>query len=217
MRKKAYEIIFNDEYILVVNKQAKILVCPSPKKEKITLTNLLEKDLKMKLFPCHRLDRETTGLIMYAKSKEIHYQILKEFQNKEVEKKYIGFVKGRIEKKKGILEGYILDREGKKYREKPKKAKTLYKVLEEFKDFSVVEMIPLTGRTNQLRIQFAKINHPILGERKYAKGKDFPIKFKRVALHSYFLSFIHPISKERVRLKIDLPKDMKEFLKNFKN
>jgi len=213
--KKAFEVVFNDEYVLVVNKKTKILVCPSPKKEKYTLTSLLEKDLKIRVFPCHRLDRETTGLIMYAKDKEIHKEIIKEFQKREIEKKYIGFVKGRLEKKKAILEGFILDREGKRFGEKPKKAQTLYKVLEEFEGFSVVEMIPLTGRTNQLRIQFARVGHPILGERKYARGKDFPIKFRRLALHVYFLSFIHPISKERVKLKIDLPQDMKKFLNDY--
>jgi 23S rRNA pseudouridine1911/1915/1917 synthase len=217
MEEKAFEVIFNDEYLTVVNKIVKILICPSPKKEKVTFTTLLEEYLKTKIYPCHRLDRETTGLIMYAKAKEIHREIFREFQKKEIKKKYIGFVKGRLNKKKGILRSVVLDREGSRFGEKPKKAETLYKVLKEFEHFSIVEMIPLTGRTNQLRIQFSQISHPILGERKYAKGKDFKVKFKRVALHAYFLSFIHPISKEKIDIKIDLPEDMKTFLDKYKN
>ena len=68
---KAFEIIFNDEYLVVLNKIAKILVVPTPKKEKITLTSLLKKELKEDIFPCHRLDRETTGIIVYAKNVDI--------------------------------------------------------------------------------------------------------------------------------------------------
>ena len=88
----------------------------------------------------------------------------------------------------------------------------MYRILKDFDNFSVVELEPLRGRTNQLRIQFAKLGHPILGERVYAFRKDFKVKFRRLALHAYFLSFIHPISNQRLNLKIDLPQDMKEFL-----
>jgi 23S rRNA pseudouridine1911/1915/1917 synthase len=173
----------------------------------------LEEQLKEKVYPCHRLDRETTGLIIYAKSREIQEKIMQEFRRSLVKKKYLAFVRGKLKEKKGILEGYILDEEGKRFREKPKKAKTAYRLLQEFRGYSVVELEPFTGRTNQLRIQLAKIGNPILGERKYAFGRDFKVRFRRLALHAYFLSFIHPVSKERVSLRIDLAVDMKLFLK----
>lgn len=80
--------------------------------------------------------------------------------------------------------------------------------------FSLLKLEPQTGRTNQLRIQLAKIGHPILGERKYAFGRDFKVNFKRLALHAYFLSFFHPISKKRINLHIDLASGMQDFLKN---
>lgn len=210
--KKPFEIVFEDDYLIVVNKTAKILVQPSPKKEKYTLTSLLKTTLKKNVYPCHRLDRETSGLIIYAKTPEVQRIIMEEFRAGEVRKKYAAFVKGRLQKREGMLEDYIVDKEGRYFGEKPKKAKTIYCVLREFKDFSIVELKPLTGRTNQLRIQMAKLGNPILGERKYAFGRDFRVNFKRLGLHAYFLDFIHPISKERVDFSIGLAHDMKSFL-----
>ena len=212
--KEGFKIIFSDDYLVVIDKIAKVLVQPSPKREKITLTYLLQERIGKKIFPCHRLDRETTGLIIYAKTSQIQRKIMEEFKQREVRKAYFAFVKGNLKKKKGVLEGRIIDKEGSRFGEKSKPAKTLYKVQKEFKDFSLVKLEPLTGRTNQLRIQLAKVGHPILGERKYAFGRDFKVKFKRLALHSCFLSFIHPISRERLTLSIDLASDMQKFLKD---
>jgi len=208
-----FEIVFEDEHLIVLNKTAKILIQPSPKKEKNTLTSLLRKQLNKKVFPCHRLDRETTGLIIYAKNNSIEESIIQEFRMKQVEKKYVAFIKGKLINDKGVLKGKVLDQEGRKFGEKPKEAKTFYKVLEVFFGWSIIELKPFTGRTNQLRIQLAEINHPILGESKYALRRDFKIKFRRLALHASSLSFTHPVSGRRINLDIDLAKDMKEFLK----
>lgn len=212
--RKAFNIEFEDEYVIVLNKKSKILVHRA-KNEKYTLTSLLNEELKKKkeeAFPCHRLDRETTGLIIYAKDKRIQRAVMEEFKKRKVGKKYLAFVQGRLKKKRGKLEGYILDKEGRLFRERPRRAETLYKVVKEYRGFSVLELQPLTGRRNQLRIQLAKIGHPVLGEDKYALRRDFPVNLRRLALHAYFLSFIHPVSKERIEIKIDLPEDMKRFL-----
>jgi len=210
-----FEIIFQDAAIVVLNKIARILIQPSPKKEKYTLTSLLAETLKMAVYPCHRLDRETSGLIVYAKSQSIQEKVMNEFRRGAVKKRYLAFVRGRLRQQKGILEGYILDREGKRYGERPKKAKTSYCVLKEYKAFSVVELEPFTGRTNQLRIQLANIGNPILGERKYAFGKDFKIRFRRLALHACFLSFIHPLTGQKLHYRLDMPQDMRDFLEKY--
>jgi len=210
--KQAFDIVFNDEYVIVLNKIAKLLIHPSPKKEKWTLTSILKDKIKADVYPCHRLDRETTGLIIYARDKQMQKKVMDEFKKGLVKKKYIAFVRGKIKKPRGYLSGYILDADGARFKEKPKMAKTNYRVLNNLKYFSVVELMPVTGRTNQLRIQLAKQGNPILGERRYAFRRDFRVDFKRLALHAYFLSFIHPVSRQRVNLEIDLPDDMKEFL-----
>ena len=137
--------------------------------------------------------------------------VAQQFKEGQVEKKYIAFVKGSLDKRKGLLQDYIIDREGKIFGEKPKIAKTIYRVLKQSRDFSQLELKPLTGRTNQLRIQLAKIGHPILGESKYAFRRDFKVKAKRLLLHAFYLRFVHPVSKEKVALSIDLAPDMKAF------
>ncbi|RKY36620.1 MAG: hypothetical protein DRP72_03920 [Candidatus Omnitrophota bacterium] len=217
---KPFQIIFQDAYLLVVNKIAKLLIQPTPKREKVTLTTLLQEELRREVIPCHRLDRETTGLIIYAKSKHIQRIIAEEFRRRKVEKRYIAFVKGRLSKKEGFLKGHILDKEAEIFGEKPKEAITLYKVRKSFDYFTVVELRPITGRTNQLRIQLAHIGHPILGEDKYAFRRDFylagkRINFKRLALHAFFISFVHPVKRKKVSFKINLPQDMEEFLKKY--
>ncbi len=214
--KEAFQIVFEDDFVIVLNKIAKILIQPSPKKETRTLTTLLEERIGGKVYPCHRLDRETTGLIVYAKDKRIQREIMEEFKKGMVTKKYVAFCKGHVKKKRGRWQDYIVDKEGKRFGERPKIAKTRYAVCGQLKGFSVIELEPLTGRTNQLRIHLAKAGHPILGERKYAFGRDFKINFKRLGLHAFFLSFIHPVSKERLDLKIGLASDMEEFLEKMK-
>lgn len=212
MLKNSIELVFNDEYILIVNKPPKIIVQPSPD-NKTNLTTILKEKLKESLFPCHRLDKETSGLLMYAKSHKIASFLTKQFKERKIEKRYYALVKGVPRRKKGMIESYVIDKEGRYFKEKPKKATTFYRLIKKFSHFSLLELIPLTGRTHQLRIQLAQIGHPILGEKKYAYKKDFPINFKRLALHAYFLKFTHPISKEEVTVSVDLAKDIKEFIK----
>jgi len=209
---KAYDIVFFDEYLLVVEKKAKILVQPSPKKENITLTLLIKEELKEEVFPCHRLDRETTGLMIYAKDKNMQKNIMDQFKKQAVKKKYIAFIEGALQKNKGLLKGFIQDKEAMRFGERPKEAKTFYRLKSKFVNWSVVELEPITGRTNQLRIQLARAGCPILGEDKYAFRRDFSVRFKRLALHAFYLSFRHPLSKDRVEIKIDLAQDMKDFL-----
>jgi len=210
--REPFKIVFDDGYLIVVNKIAKVLIQASKKDAKHTLTSLLGRERGYKVFPCHRLDRETTGLVIYAKSSEVQGKIADQFRRREVKKKYIAFVKGNLKKRKGVWQGEIIDREGKIFAEKSKRAKTFYRVLKDFSGWSVLELSPITGRTNQLRIQLAKINHPILGEDKYAFRRDFKVKFKRLGLHAFYLDFIHPVSRQKITLEIDLALDMSEFL-----
>lgn len=210
--KEPFRIVFEDDCIIVLEKIAKILILPSPQKEKHTLTSLLEEKIKKPVYPCHRLDRETSGLIIYAKSRNMQERIMNQFRQGLVKKMYVAFVRGRLKQKKGVFSGYVLDREGKKFGEKPKKAKAYFFVAAQRHNYSVVELEPLTGRTNQLRIQLAKAGNPILGERKYAFGRDFTVNFKRLALHACFISFNHPVSGRRLNFKLDLPQDMRTFL-----
>lgn len=205
-------IIYEDEWLLVVDKPGGLLVIPSPKKESRTLTNILNADLEQRgissyrLHPCHRLDRETSGLIIYAKGKSMQKKLMQEFKKRKVKKIYLAFVKGWVNHDYGKIDYPI---EGSP-------AVTKYRVLIKNKDFSILEVIPLTGRTNQIRIHLKRIGHPILGETKYAFRRDFKIKVKRLFLHAQALEFFHPITKKNLSLSSPLPLDMRDFLNRYK-
>lgn len=212
--------MFDDDYLVVVDKIAKVLTQASKKDEKNNLTSLLRRHLGYKVFPCHRLDRQTTGLLIYAKSASVEKMMFDRFRYREVEKKYLAFVKGNFRNKRGSWQGRIIDRQGRIFSEKSKYAKTFYRVLRNFNGWSVLELSPVTGRTNQLRIQLAGIGHPILGEDKYAFRRDFPplagkFRFKRLALHAFYLSFSHPVSRNKITLEIGPAEDMQKFLNRF--
>jgi len=212
--KESYKIIFEDDYLIGVSKLGKLLVHPASKGDESTLTTVLAKKMGYKVYPCHRLDRETTGILLYAKDKKTEQSIMNQFRNGLIQKEYLALVKGRMKKFKGVLESMIIDKQGAQHGEKEKNAKTIYRVIKFYGDFSLVKLRPLTGRTHQLRIQLAEIGHPILGERTYAFGRDFKVKFRRLALHACFLSFNHPLSSDRVDLKADLPYDMQDLIKS---
>ncbi len=203
-------IIYEDDWLLILDKPSGLLTIPTPKNESRTLTSILNQDLEnqgisYRLHPCHRLDRETSGLIIYAKGKSIQKKMMDLFRDKKVKKTYIIFANGVLTKPEGRIVNNI---EGQC-------AQTDYKILERRRDFTVVEASPQTGRTNQLRIHFKQIGHPILGEAKYAFRKDFKIKAKRICLHAKFLSFPHPITQKNISLEIDLPKELKEILAKY--
>lgn len=201
-------IIYEDDWLLAVDKPSGLLVIPTPKNEQRTLTGILNKDLKeraqlYRLHPCHRLDRETSGLMIYAKGKSVQKIMMGGFRDRAVKKTYIAFVRGDNLKDQGEIRTPI---EGKL-------AVTKYKLIEKRKGFAIVEITLLTGRTNQIRIHFKAIGHPVLGETKYAFRRDFKIKAKRLCLHARDLEFSHPVTKQYIYLHSDLAKDLKEFLR----
>lgn len=200
-------IVFEDDWLFVVDKPAGLLSVPTPKNESRTLTGILnqdaqEKKLGVNLYPCHRLDRETSGLVIYAKSKAVEEKILDAFRKRKINKKYTAFVHGKLTHPQGVIRTAI---EGKS-------ALTKYKVIQEKSNYSVVEVVPITGRTNQIRIHFKKIRHPLVGEDKFAFRKDFDLRFKRLCLQAQELEFLHPVTQKHLCLRLDLPLDLKKFL-----
>ena len=187
---------------MVADKPPGLLVVPTPKNEKRTLTSILN------FLPCHRLDRETSGIIVYAKTRAMQDKMTDAFRQRKVKKRYIGFVQGFLKRRKGFINKKIDGRE----------ALTYYRVLEERKaGFSILDLEPVTGRTNQIRMHMKIIGHPIVGERKFAFGKDFALKFRRCCLHARYIEFNHPATNKKISFSADLPQDMKNFQKNLKN
>ena len=217
---KNFKIIHEDDEVIVIDKPSGILVTPDFKNQTPTLTDFLNKYLisggrQYRAYPCHRIDRETSGLVIFAKGEMNQKLLMQEFKLRKVKKRYIAFVQGALNSAKGTIKSYIsssFKHNNKDFRKSPKLAITDYRVIAFARDFSVVEIRPITGRTNQIRIHFKQLRHPLLGERKYAFGKDFALKFRRLALHASNLVFLNPVTHKRIEVSSDLPNDMQSFI-----
>ncbi len=200
-------VVYEDEWLLIADKPAGLLVIPAPGKEGRTLTGILNEDLQdrgllYRLHPCHRLDRETSGLIIYAKGKSVQKKMMDEFRYRKVEKTYLAFVQGSLHQGRGEIRSPVGGLS----------ALTRYKIIQKRQGFTIVEVKPLTGRTNQIRIHFKGVGHPLVGETKFAFRRDSVLKAKRVCLHAQSLEFIHPMTKQAMRIEAGLPGDLGAFL-----
>ena len=157
---------------------------------------------------CHRLDRETSGLIIFAKNAATEHDIIDQFRQRKVEKTYYAIIRGTLKQPQGTLRTTAKT----KYEKTPKLMVSQYEVISIRKGYSVLKVKPITGRTNQIRIQFSKIGHPILGERVYAFRRDFQLKVKHLMLHSFQITFTHPQSKKRITLSTPPPALMRKMM-----
>ena len=205
---RSIPVVFQDNWLYIVNKPSGLLTIPDPGRRTPSLIEILNDALKAnntpwRVHPCHRLDRDTSGLLILAKGKSIQKQMMDGFKARGISKLYTAFVQGRLTLNKGQVKNPI---DGQF-------ACTEYRVISRHRDFTVVEARPLTGRRNQIRIHFKQLGHPIVGEDKFAFRRDFALRFKRLCLHASQLEFIHPVTKERVSLRSELPGDMADFMK----
>lgn len=223
--------IYEDNDLLVVDKPAGIIVFPEKETGEKTLIDLLLEnvpDLKRVGEPrrygiVHRLDKDTSGILLVAKNSESLFFLQKQFKTKKVIKKYIALVFGNLKQDQGVVETLI--GRSPKNRKKQKVyfpfepeskgrrgAITKYKVLERFKDFTLVEVIPETGRKHQVRAHFAYLGHPIVGDKMYGfKNQILPAGLKRQFLHASYLKIRLPDGKEQ-EFKSNLPEDLKKIL-----
>jgi len=202
------EIIFEDAEFLVVNKPSGMLVHPTIRVRTGTLLNALahhlnisrgEDDIFKRAGLVHRLDKDTSGLVVIAKNSRSHRILCSHFQQKLVEKRYFALVDGIVREDSGTIEapiGRYAETRFWNIKDDGKYAITNFWVKERFIDKTLLELEPVTGRTNQLRIHLAYIGHPILGDIKYG-GREF----SRLCLHAFRLNFWHPNGKERLNFE----------------
>lgn len=217
--KKKLDVVFEDDYLLIVNKPSNILVHPDDKSKNGTMVNIVSyyyqnKELDLSIKYAHRLDIDTTGLLIFVKDSLTKAKIDKLISTHELKRYYLCLVEGKLKNKKGRINAPIgMDRHHKQRRRispTGQEAITHYEVLKEFKKYSLVKVILETGRTHQIRVHMSSIGHPLLGDELYG-AKD--LSYKRFMLHSYELDFIHPITCERININKKLPYDMEKLVK----
>lgn len=210
MPAKEPSILHEDEALIVLDKPTGMLTIPTPRGETNTLSDWInrhldERGIEVNAYPCHRIDRETSGLVLYAKGKSLQQKVMEAFKERQVRKQYFALAHGQVRGKSGKIEKPIYNRN----KRRSEKALTLYRSLGRTVDFTALEVSPVTGRTNQIRIHFAEIGHPLVGESVFAFRRDFKLKFKRVALHAWKLMLKHPVTGERVTFEAPVPDDLR--------
>jgi 23S rRNA pseudouridine1911/1915/1917 synthase len=226
------KIIHQDENTIVVDKSAGLSVHEGiGTKEKTLVDFLIERfpeiknvgdDPEIRPGIIHRLDKETSGVIVVARNQKYFEYLKNLFKKREIEKKYLALVFGTLKKKQGKIEGEM-GRSKRDFRKqalvrgkinvrKERYSLTYYNVLSESGDRSLLEVLPKTGRTNQIRVHLHSIGHPIVGDKKYTFKEYKKIEIPRMFLHAKSLSFIGPDGKDYF-FESDLPQEFKTYLK----
>lgn len=213
------DVAYEDEYILIVNKPLNMIIHPDDKSKNNTLVNLVanyfkKNNINRKVRFINRIDKETTGLVLFAKDFFTESILLKSMLNHEIKREYLAFIEGKMKSLKGTINASIgNDRHinnKKRVCSNGDVAITDYQVIQEYKNYSLVKFSLQTGRTHQIRVHASYLSHPLLGDVLY--GGDYRF-INRVALHSFKISFIHPITNKTIDVISDLPEDLKKLKK----
>ncbi len=213
------DIVYEDDYLLIINKKAGIMVHPDSKDKSGCLVNLvanyyLEKGYNMQVRYLHRIDTDTSGLIMFAKdiltASYFNYLI----SLHQIKRCYLAIVCGNILERKGTIDNPIGEdrhhNQRRRVSKTGKKAITHYEVIKELKhNFSLVKVLLETGRTHQIRVHMKYIGHPLAGDELYGGSLKY---IKRQALHSYSLDFLHPYDFKEMHLEAYIPSDMNKLI-----
>ncbi len=228
------QIVYEDDVLLVVDKAAGMVVHPGAGNRTGTLANALVHHFQVisragTIRPgiVHRLDKDTSGLMVVAKNDQAHEFLADQFKAREVEKRYLALVHGHLEEKEGTVD-VPLGRDPRARTRMSTRARrsrsalTRYQVIRYYTNFTYVQVSPLTGRTHQIRVHFQHLGHPVVGDETYGKKASSNLKdpaqaqavrnLERHFLHAAFLAFLHPESKERVSFERTLPEELAQFL-----
>lgn len=207
------KIVYEDKYLFVIEKRNGIL-CNSPHPGDETVQNILNRYLESKHQRCHahtvhRLDRDTSGLMLFAKDKKIALMFEDNWKQTVYDRRYVALVHGEMKKESGAISSWLKDNSqfltfSSKYDNGGKYAVTHYRLLKASGGYSLVELQLETGRKNQIRVHMQDIGFPVVGDPKYGDGDD-PIG--RLGLHAYKLCFIHPVTGEELKFETAFPKE----------
>lgn len=206
------KIIYEDEDVIVVDKPSGLITIKDEKTPvEATLYHQVYEHVKKqngRIFIVHRLDKDTSGLVLFAKNEKVKYDLQRNWQN--VERKYYAVVSGKLNENNGTLKDFLYETKGldvvvTNIKKIGKLAITNFNVIENNNKYSLLDINIETGRRNQIRVQLANIGHPIIGDKKYGK-----VKYKRMMLEAYYLKFVHPVTKKVCYAELPLNNDFEK-------
>ena len=215
---KNIDIIYEDKDIIVINKPSGLLTVATEKEKNKTAYHLVMEYLKKKnknnrIFIIHRLDKDTSGIIMFAKNERAKH-LYQDNWNDIVKKRcYYAVIDGKMENKEGTIKSYLKENGNMVYSVKDRSGKiaiTEYKVLKEIKNISLLDINLRTGRKNQIRVHMKENKTPILGDLKYGEKSKL---INRLALHAYKLELINPVTKKLLTFEVNMPNEFKTLFK----
>ncbi len=229
MAKRPFTIIHQDADIVICNKASGVLSIPGRDPKQLSLQELLKRKLKADIFIVHRLDKDTSGIICYAKNEIAHKNLCEQFEKREVKKKYLALVSGTPNPAEGKVENFLSPhiKGYMKVSTTGKRAVSMYKTLKSYDQISLMEIEILTGRMHQIRVHMRSIGHPLIVDKIYGKRSElflsefsqkplYRSKYKserplisRHSLHAHSLTFTHPDTQKKIKFECDLAKDMK--------
>lgn len=208
---KELDIVFEDPYIIVIDKQPGLLSMSNNTRQ-ITAQTVLNRYLEKgggrnTSHLVHRLDRDTSGLMLYAKDVQTQQSFINGWQELVSDRRYIALVEGEFENPQGVVRSWLTEDKRFVIHSSPvdnggKYAVTHYNVLTSSNGYSLVECVLETGRKNQIRVHMADLGHPVVGDRKYGSGND-PVR--RLCLHAFKLCFVHPVTGKRLNFETPVP------------
>lgn len=216
--KMKLNVLFEDDALLIINKPAAIPVHPSMDHYTDSLSNGImyyfnDIGLKRKIRIVNRLDKNTSGIVIFAKNEYIQECLVTQMKNHSFQKEYLALLEGLLNKKSGTINAPIARKENsiieRQVSPDGQESITHYKVLKEYSNYSLVHFILETGRTHQIRVHCNYIGHPILGDTLYGKSSNL---IDRQALHSCKVTFIHPITNKKMEIIAELPIDIKKLI-----
>ena len=208
-------LIYEDDYIIIVDKKEGLLTMATHRESnETTAYSILKSHLKKanpraELYTVHRLDRETSGVLMFAKAKNIQQALQENWHQVVTQRLYTALVEGCPETEENTITSWLTEHEKSlRVHSSPtdnggQKAVTHYKVTKSNGAYSLLDVQLETGRKNQIRVHMAEIGHPVVGDKKYGKGLS---SIKRIGLHARILEFIHPVTRKKVRFESPIPK-----------
>ena len=223
-KKFRYKVLYEDAHMMAIDKPAGLLTVPIPDMPSTNLQQMVQRDFGKRVRPVHRIDRYTSGIVIFSKTGRIHHQLVKQFRNREPRRVYQALVRGQVVPAKGTLVHHLkLIKTGfrnivvSENNPEGTRAELNYEVIAQYPKAALLRVELVTGLKNQIRVQLSEAGFPLIGDRHYSPGEEEEKWINRQALHAAELSIIHPLNQKKLTFRSQLAPDLQKLIQHYKS